>query len=80
METVKFPNSQTPVKAVVELLENVLKRAKDGQVRTVFFVGLCSDGGVISAWEDGKSTRVFMVIGAVNNALFEYQSKMVKHP
>lgn len=56
------PNGQ-PVELVVELLEDLLKRAKTGEVRAVAVAGVCQNGSVTSAYQ--HENHIFALLGGL---------------
>lgn len=52
-----------PVERVVELLENALKRAKSGELRSVAIAGICANFDATTAYE--HEDHIFSLLGAV---------------
>lgn len=53
-----------PVERVVQLLENALKRAKSGELRSIAIAGVCGNHDATTAYE--HEDHIFALLGALN--------------
>ena len=89
MKLLSFPDKQNnaldnalvPVTGIIDLLENALERAKNGEIQAVFLVGVSSDGNVLSAWNDNDAqdtaSNPYIMLGAISYAVHEYRDGMI---
>lgn len=77
---VYLPGSSTahlgePNEALIEGLENLLKRAKSGQLQSMVATGFCSDGCRMTAWLDDRQTDIYQMLGAIYWLAHEYTNR-----
>ena len=60
-----------PRQELIDVLENLLERAKTGQLQSLIATGFISDGGRISAWADTHE-NAYEMLGALAWLEHEY--------
>jgi hypothetical protein len=63
-----------PRSELIGVLENILERAKAGQIQSFIGAGFCSDGSRISVWSDSHE-NVYEMLGSLAWLEHEYVSR-----
>jgi hypothetical protein len=68
-----------PDPVVISILENLLDRARSGQLQSIIATGFCSDGARMAAFATDNTTNVYEMMGAISWLEHEYAERIARH-
>lgn len=75
--TAKNPPNQN----LVDVLEDLLQQAKEGQLRTLIAVGLCADGDIVDGWftdPHAEHINPYLLLGALTALQLEFANATIQ--
>lgn len=67
-----LPSPTDPVPSVVEVLEDMLQRARSGEIVATALVGITKDGGILRFWaSNGRSIELIGGVSIMQSRLID---------